>query len=167
MSFALDFQASLAQASMAEVRSRNARVGQIAQMSRARCEHQNEVKQMPLDPSLAGHETQPETGTIAAVDVRAFADAIGDASAIFREEAAATTAGYAHIPATPTFVTRFRVPFEEAGLDVQKTQVLHGEQEYTYTRPLYVGDALEVRHVIASIRQSGRGGMAIMTLEQH
>ncbi|HEX6122641.1 MAG TPA: MaoC/PaaZ C-terminal domain-containing protein, partial [Ktedonobacterales bacterium] len=57
-------------------------------------------------------------------------------------------------------------PFEEAGLDVQKTQVLHGEQEYTYARPLSVGEALVVRHAIASIRQSGRGGMAIMTLEQ-
>jgi acyl dehydratase len=63
-------------------------------------------------------------------------------------------------------VTRFRVPFAEAGLDPEHSQVLHGEQEYTYTRPLYVGEVLTVRHRVAAIRQSSGGGTAIMTLEQ-
>jgi acyl dehydratase len=121
---------------------------------------------MPLDPSLAGHESTPQTGVVAADDVRAFADAIGDGSAVYRDEAAARAAGFAHIPAPPTFVTRYRVSFEEAGLDVQRSQVLHGEQEYAFTRPLLVGDSLVVRHRTASVRQSSRGGMAIMTLEQ-
>src|SRR5215469_669446 len=101
---------------------------------------------MPLDPSLAGHESTPQTGVVAADDVRAFADAIGDGSAVYRDEAAARAAGFAHIPAPPTFVTRYRVSFEEAGLDVQRSQVLHGEQEYAFTRPLLVGDSLVVRH---------------------
>ncbi len=103
---------------------------------------------------------------MAADDIRAFAEAIGDASPIYHDEVAARAAGYLRIPAPPTFVTRFRVPFEEAGLDVRHTQVLHAEQEYTYARPLYDGDTVTVRHRIASVRQSGRGGMAIMTIEQ-
>lgn len=121
---------------------------------------------MPVDPTLAGHETQPETDTVSAEQVRAFADAIGDANAIYRDESALQAAGYPRIPAPPTFVTRFRVPFAEAGLDVEHSQVLHGEQAYTYERPIYVGDTLSVRHRVASIRQSARGGMAIMTIEQ-
>ncbi len=121
---------------------------------------------MSLDPSLLGHETQPETGTVIAEDVRQFADAIGDSKSLYRDADAAHAAGYTQIPAMPTFITRFRVSFEEAGLDVERMQVLHGEQEYTYTRPLYVGDTMSVKHRIASLRQSARGGMAIMTIEQ-
>lgn len=121
---------------------------------------------MTLDPALAGHETTPEHGTITAAAVRQFAAAIGDDSAIYRDEAAARAAGFTAIPAPPTFVTRFRVAFAEAGLDVEHVQVLHGEQEYRYTRPLYVGDALSVRHRVDSIRQSSKGGMAIMSFEQ-
>ena len=122
---------------------------------------------MPLDPSLVGHETQVETGTIAAEDIRAFAEAVGDTNPIFRDPAAAQLSGFANIPALPTFVTRFRVSFAEAGLDPEHSQVLHGEQEYEYTRPLCVGDTLSVRHRVAAIRQTARaGGMAIMTIEQ-
>ena len=122
---------------------------------------------MPLDPSLVGHETTPQTGTIADADVRQFADAIHDDNPLFRDPAAAERAGFADVPTPPTFITRFRVAFAEAGLDPERMQVLHGEQEYTYTRPLVVGDTLTVRHRVATLRQSTRaGGMAIMTLEQ-
>ena len=119
---------------------------------------------MPLDPSLVGHETQPETDVISAEAVRQFADAIADSSAIYRDMDAALAAGFTTIPAPPTFVTRFRVAFAEAGLDTEHSQVLHGEQEYVYERPVGVGETLTVRHRIASIRQSR--GMALMTIEQ-
>lgn len=122
---------------------------------------------MPVDPTLAGQVSQPQAGVIEPGAIRQFADAIGDANPVYRDETAARAAGYRAIPAQPTFVTRFRTSFAEAGLDPEHSQVLHGEQEYTYTRPLVAGDTLAVRHVIASIRQSPRaGGMAIMTFEQ-
>jgi acyl dehydratase len=121
---------------------------------------------MPLDPSLVGHETQPETGSLSAEAIAQFADAVGDENPIFRDAEAARRAGFRAIPVMPTFVTRFRVPFAEAGLDPEHSQVLHGEQEYTYTRPLYARETLTVRHKVAAIRQSGRGGMAILTMEQ-
>jgi acyl dehydratase len=119
---------------------------------------------MPLDPSLLGHETQPQTDVISAEAVQQFADAIADSSSIYRDVDAARAAGFTTIPAPPTFVTRFIVSFAEAGLDTEQSQVLHGEQEYLYERPIGVGDALTVRHRIASIRQSR--GMALMTIEQ-
>ena len=121
---------------------------------------------MVLDLSLVGHETESERVVIAAGDIRAFADAIGDTNPIFRDESAAKQAGFAHIPAPPTFITRLRVPFAEAGLDPLHSQILHGEQEYAYTRPLLSGDTVVGRHRIGSIKQSGRGDLAIMTLEQ-
>jgi len=119
---------------------------------------------MPIDPSLVGHETSPQSDAISATAVQQFADAIGDSSPIYRNLEAARAAGYQTIPAPPTFVTRFIVPFAEAGLDTERSQVLHGEQEYVYERPIGVGDTVSVRHRIASIRQSR--GMALMTIEQ-
>ncbi len=121
---------------------------------------------MPVDPSLAGHVSQPQTGVIEPDAIRQFADAIGDDNPVYRDATAARAAGYTDIPAQPTFVTRFRTSFADAGLDPEHSQVLHGEQEYSYTRPLVAGDTLVVRHAVASVRQSSRGGMAIMTLEQ-
>ncbi|HZC79774.1 MAG TPA: MaoC family dehydratase N-terminal domain-containing protein, partial [Ktedonobacterales bacterium] len=90
---------------------------------------------MPLEASLVGHVTQPVSGTIEAADIRRFADAIGDTNPLFHDPAAAQQAGFAAVPAPPTFVTRFRIPFAEAGLDPEHSQVLHAEQEYEYTRP--------------------------------
>ncbi len=119
---------------------------------------------MPLDPSLVGHETSPQSDVISATAVQQFADAIADSSPIYRDLDAARAAGYTTIPAPPTFVTHFIVSFAEAGLDTERSQVLHGEQEYVYERPIGVGDAVTVRHRIASIRQSR--GMALMTIEQ-
>lgn len=119
---------------------------------------------MPLDPALVGHETQPQTDGISAEAIQQFADAIADDSAIYRDDSAARNAGFTTIPAPPTFVTRFLVPFSEAGLDTEHSQVLHGEQEYVYVRPIGAGETLTVRHRIASIRQSR--GMALMTIEQ-
>jgi acyl dehydratase len=121
---------------------------------------------MVLDLSLVGHETEPERVVIDAGDIRAFADAIGDTNPIFRDESAAKQAGYARIPVPPTFITRLRVSFAEAGLDPRQSQILHGEQEYAYTRPLLSGDTVDGRHRISSIKQSGRGDLAVMTLEQ-
>jgi acyl dehydratase len=136
----------------------------------ARGYHPQEVAAMstrptrPLDQSLVGHITEPETGVIRAEAVREFAAAIGDENTVYRDESAARAAGYRAIPVPPTFVTRYRVPFHEAGLDPEHMQVLHAEQEYVYNRPLFVGDELSVRHTVASLRQSR--AMSIMTIEQ-
>lgn len=121
---------------------------------------------MPLDPALVGHETARQNYTISAADIVAFADAIGDHNPLFRDAGAARAAGFTAPLATPTFATRFRVPAGEIGLDFTRSQVLHGEQEYEYARPLLAGDEVVVWHRLATLRQSSRGdGMAILTLE--
>ena len=122
---------------------------------------------MPLiDPSLLGHETAPQSVLITPADIAAFAAAIGESNPVFYGELPARRLGFAGIPIPPTFITRLRVPFAEAGLDPLHTQVLHVEQEYTYLGPVVAGDTLVGRHRVAQVRQSGRGDMALMTLEQ-
>jgi acyl dehydratase len=123
---------------------------------------------MPLDQSLVGQETTPQTITIAVEQIRQFADAIGDANPIFHDEGAAQAAGFPKVLAPPTFVTRIRAEYAAVGLDPEKMQVLHGEQQYMYERPLHAGDTVRALHRVATLRQSSRaGGMNVMTLGQH
>ncbi|HEY7983823.1 MAG TPA: MaoC family dehydratase N-terminal domain-containing protein [Ktedonobacterales bacterium] len=121
---------------------------------------------MPLDPALAGYETAPLAATFEAAAVARFADAIGDPNPLFREAERARAAGFAAPLAPPTFVVRYLVPLAEVGLDTAHAQVLHAEQEYEYARAPLVGDAVTLRHRVASVRQSRRpDGMAIMVVE--
>src|SRR5262245_53626249 len=100
---------------------------------------------MPLDQSLVGQETIPQTSTIPVEQIRQFASAVGDTNPVFRDEAAARAAGFPNVLAPPTFVTRFRAEYATVGLDPEKMQVLHGEQEYIYERPLHAGDTVTTR----------------------
>jgi len=84
--------------------------------------------------------------------VRRFAEVVGDDGS--------------SVP--PTFVT---APEIEAGLDqvvadpelgLDFARVVHGEQEFEWLRPVRVGDVLEVRTTIESIR--AKGGHEFLTL---
>ena len=111
---------------------------------------------MPLDQSLVGQETTPQTTTIAVEQIRQFADAVGDANPIFHDEGAARDAGFPNVLAPPTFVTRFRAQYAAVGLDPETMQVLHGEQQYMYERPLHAGDMVSALHDQIAIRSPAK-----------
>lgn len=87
---------------------------------------------------------------------------------IHRDEEAATERGYETIPA-PLIFTRLAY-FEryrpdgignDLGFDLgfDQDNVLHGEQEYEFERPLYVGDVLAGTTTLADVSQKeGREG---------
>ena len=91
----------------------------------------------------------------------AFARAVQDANPIYGDAQVARDAGFANIPAPPTFTfaANFWGAFSEAqpddptggvnpmhavmgALHTQGALVLHGEQEFEYHRPVQVGDVL-------------------------
>src|SRR5262249_25929851 len=85
-----------------------------------------------------------------------FADAIGDPNPVYRDEAAATAAGHPAVIAPPTFVMIINlraiheiVADPELGLDWSR--VVHGEQNFTYHRPIRVGDSLGIVTTIESV----------------
>ena len=89
--------------------------------------------------------------------VREFATSIGDLNPAFHSVEAARELGYADVVAPPTFafVLSMRgmasAMFDpELGLDYSR--VVHGEQRFTYDRPIVAGDSLVVVAVIDSIR---------------
>jgi acyl dehydratase len=113
---------------------------------------------MRLDPSCAGRTYPPAPPyRVTAEAVAAFADAIGDDNRVYRDPQAARGFGHDAVPAPPTFPivltvsgTQALVDDPQLGLDFAR--VVHGEQKFSYARPVYVGDELVAQTSIESIR---------------
>jgi acyl dehydratase len=116
--------------------------------------------------------------------VSAFARALNDRSPVYQDPRAAGDAGFAAIPAPPTFA--FAMPYWGAYPELQEGLapvegnpmwdamgrlgpglILHGEQEFEYHRPVLVGDVLEGEDVIADLyeRESGPTVMTFLVTE--
>ena len=113
---------------------------------------------MPLDQSFLGR-TYPltEPYQVSREKIREFADAIGDPHPAYRDQAAAQALGHPDVIAPPTFaiVMSMRASHQvvrdpELGLDYSK--VVHGEQQFSYRRPVQAGDVLQVIVRVESIR---------------
>jgi acyl dehydratase len=111
---------------------------------------------MALNPALKGKEYQEVSFPVVREQVLQFADAIGEGGPLFRDSDAARAAGYPEQLAPPTFVTKMQIMTsgqvvvdQELGLDYSR--VVHGEQEYEWRRPVFVGDVLTATPRIANI----------------
>lgn len=98
------------------------------------------------DPYLVGREK-----------IREFAVAIGDPNPVFRDVAAAQALGYPDLVAPPTFAIALSMEASmdavrdpELGLDYSR--VVHGEQRFTYARPIVAGDEIVTTVVIDNVR---------------
>jgi acyl dehydratase len=122
---------------------------------------------MPIDASLVGAASPAETVEVTADAIRQFAAAIGDDNPLYHDEAAARAAGYPALIAPPTYVTKFRQFIGALPIDPFKMRLLHGEEEYSYTRPLHAGDTLTIQTRVAEVRQRpGKSDiMTFVTLE--
>jgi acyl dehydratase len=116
---------------------------------------------MPIDPSYAGRSYPPSpTYEVGVEKIREFADAIGDPNPAYRDRAAARSLGHPDVIAPPTFpfVLTFqasRAVIDDPDLGIDYSRVVHGEQRFTYSRPVHAGDALTVTVTIDSIRSAG------------
>ena len=123
-----------------------------------------------LDRSFIGREYEPFRLEVERGRIRQFADAIGDSNPIYRDEAAARAAGYRTIPAPPTFGYVAIMDNDQAftvlrDLDADLSRSLHGEQWFTYRRPIYVGDTLRGRQKIADIFDKRNGALEFVVTE--
>ena len=114
-----------------------------------------------MDTSIIGKPTGAWKVTVERGPVTTFANALHDQNPVYRDRRAARDAGFTDLPAPPTFTFAmgFWGAFTEdqpadptggtnpmhavmAALHGQGALVLHGEQEFTYHRPVQVGDVL-------------------------
>lgn len=123
---------------------------------------------MPLDQSFVGRVYPPTAPyEVGREKIREFADAVGDDNPAYRDAEAARALGHRDVIAPPTFpiVVTMRaasmiIRDPDLGLDYSK--VVHGEQNFSYSRPVTAGDVLQVTAAVDSIR-SAAGNELITT----
>ena len=100
---------------------------------------------MPIDQSLVGRSFPPTRPYAVSEDnVRAFV--------------AATGGEYAGGPAPATFPIVLAFDAMNAFLDAEQVdlfRIVHGEQRFSYARPIVPGDVLTATLTVASLRQIG------------
>jgi hypothetical protein len=113
---------------------------------------------MPIDSSLIGTTSEPETFEVSREAVERFMEATEDP--VLQSD---TPLEYA----PPTFPTTFRVRVPGLELDGSKMQLIHGEQRYTYTRQVRIGEKITCQVRVTDIRErAGKSGpMTFVVLE--
>jgi acyl dehydratase len=102
---------------------------------------------------------------VSRVKIADFANAIGEPSELCRDREAAQKAGYPDVIAPPTFAIVISMAStaqvsSEPGLGLDYSMVVHGEQSFSYARPLHAGDVVVATSTVESIRAVG--GMTMM-----
>ena len=117
-----------------------------------------------IDRTLIGSAAEPFFVEVEKGAIARFAEAIGDASAIYFDAAFARSLGYAGIVAPPTFPTTFRPPSKAARLQgLDEGRILAGEQGFHYSRPILAGDRLRCQLHLAAVEDK-RGSAGNMEL---
>ncbi|MFC7343344.1 MaoC family dehydratase N-terminal domain-containing protein [Saccharopolyspora griseoalba] len=94
--------------------------------------------------------------------IREFAEAIGDPNPAYRDPAAARELGHPDVIAPPTFAIVVtgaaspNNPIMRPDFGLNYRMVVHGEQRFSYRRPIRAGDVLRSTGRIADIRDAGR-----------
>mgnify|MGYP006193905859 CR=1 FL=1 len=109
-----------------------------------------------IDRKFIGHQLQPSVLTVDRTRLRFFAKAIGETNPVYLDPAAAKAAGYADVPAPPTFL--FAAELDSgandqllAELGIPLSKLLHGEQSFRYLQPVVAGDTVTVQSTITDI----------------
>lgn len=135
---------------------------------------------------VVGRPTGAATIHVERGPVTAFARAVTDTNPVYADPAVAAEAGFGAIPAPPTFTfaaatwgqfpedqpedpTAGRDPRGEimGALMADGGLILHGEQEFTYHRPVVAGDTLHQEGEVVDLytKESGGRTMTFLVIE--
>ncbi|WP_353988577.1 FAS1-like dehydratase domain-containing protein [Ruicaihuangia caeni] len=120
---------------------------------------------MPVNPELTGREFAPTAPYLVGREkVREFARAVLATSPLNHDADAARAAGYADVVAPPTFAVVVQehtlaqlLAEPDAGIDFSR--VVHGDQRFSYTRPIVAGDELTARLTVSAVKTLGAHSM--------
>ena len=122
-----------------------------------------------MNPGLQGRVFAPTAPYLVGREkVREFSRAVFATSALNFDLDAALSAGYSDLVAPPTFAVVVQestlaqlLAEPDAGIDF--TRVVHGDQRFSYTRPIVAGDELTATLTVASVKSLG--GHSMVTAE--
>ena len=118
-----------------------------------------------IDRKFIGAEAPARSIEVEKYPIRFFALAIGETNPIHSDEAAAKAAGFRSIVAPPTYAGCLNVMCADPRntlfhrLGVAMERVLHGEQSFTYHKPIVAGDVLTFRSRVADIYDKKDGAL--------
>jgi acyl dehydratase len=114
-----------------------------------------------MDQSFVGR-TYPPTAPyrVGREKIREFATAIGATDAAYHDPHVARALGHPDVVAPPTFpivvtAAATRQLIDDAGLGLDFSRVVHGDQRFAFARPLAAGDELICRNTIEEILSRG------------
>lgn len=118
-----------------------------------------------MNPAIQGRQfPKTEPYLVGREKVREFASAVLSTSPLNFDPAAARAAGFADVVAPPTFA----VVIQERSLaqllaapdaDIDFSRVVHGDQRFSYTRPIVAGDELTGQLTVSSVKSLGGHSM--------
>lgn len=99
--------------------------------------------------------------------LRSFAKAIGETDPIYTDEDAARAAGYASLPAPPTFPYCLAMDAGQsfnilADMDVPMTKAVHGAQGFVYKKAICAGDVITGTQKITNIFEKKGGALVFI-----
>ena len=121
-----------------------------------------------LSKDIVGKKMKPFSLTVEAGKVKEFCIAIGETNPIYTDIDAAKKAGYEKIPIPPTFQTSFTFwgydTFWEdlESMNIDTKRLLHMKEEYTYHKPIYVGDVIQIQAEVVDVKV---GKMNMVTMQ--
>jgi acyl dehydratase len=124
---------------------------------------------VPVNPELQGRVFPPVAPYLVGREkIREFARAVFATNPINHDPDAARAAGHADIVAPPTFAVVVQestlaqlLAEPDSGIDFSR--VVHGDQRFSYTRPIVAGDELTATLTVASVKTLG--GHSMVTAE--
>jgi acyl dehydratase len=126
---------------------------------------------VPVNPELQG-KTFPAVAPylVGREKIREFSRAVFATNHINHDPGAAQAAGYNDVVAPPTFAVLIQERtlaqlLAEPDSGIELSRVLHGEQRFTYTRPIVAGDELTATLTITSIKTLGGNAMVTAQTE--
>ena len=114
---------------------------------------------------MIGRVLSTGSATVTAENVAAFARALGDSNPLYLDADAARRGPFGGIVAPPTYPIAFMTQAMSGGMDtflelgLNFMTLVHGEQEFEYTRPIRAGETLTLTGRIADVyEKTGSSG---------
>ena len=126
---------------------------------------------MALNQDYEGRVFPPDfTYEVGLEKIREFATAIGDSNPAYHDVLAAQALGHRSLVAPPTFAyvisSRALEPvLADPGLGLDYSKVVHGEQRFSYVRPLVAGDRVQVTATLERLRSAAGNDIATVRSE--